>query len=281
MDFVIDEPCLRIGRTLVVAEIHIGLEKQLESAGFHLPNQTDAMIGKLRGLMAKTNTRELAVIGDLKHSISKIGQEEKEKLRHFAEEMSRGASLVLVKGNHDGAIEHYLDIPVYDEYAIGKTLLVHGHKNLENIGAYERVVMGHSHPSVTFRDKFGGAISERVWLIHRGAPEIIVVPPFNPLIGGSDVRHGLLGPVAKNINLGEADLYLLNGLYLGKVRELSASEADNRDKEGPSAVKRKDVGTGRARVLGRVQAGAEAGRKKGKAVGQRGLQKGRRIRRKP
>jgi metallophosphoesterase superfamily enzyme len=54
--------------------------------------------------------------------------------------------------------------------------------------------------------------------------QILLMPAFNPLCGGTAVNQDtLLGPFRSLIDVDNADLYLLDGSSLGKVKDLKDS----------------------------------------------------------
>lgn len=123
----------------------------------------------------------------------------------------------------------------------------------------DAVIMAHNHPTVMLNTPIGIRITEPAWIrgtmkpekitkafleqdnIRLGdeddpekvfheeyrfaadAPELIVMPMFNDLLGGlpvnSEPPESLLGPLFRGgiVNMDEFDAYLLDGSYLGKV----------------------------------------------------------------
>ena len=55
--------------------------------------------------------------------------------------------------------------------------------------------------------------------------EVIVVPSFNDLLGGYPInrKFEMISPIFKSgiVDLGESEIYLLDGTYLGKLKELN------------------------------------------------------------
>jgi len=102
--------------------------------------------------------------------------------------------------------------------------------------------MAHAHPTIQLKDKFGYSIIEPVWTRSRiyqdkirkkykvkktGKLEVIIMPAFNRLLGGTPVNakkgsDKLLGPLLKNdfVDIDNAELYLLDGSYLGVIKNL-------------------------------------------------------------
>lgn len=70
-------------------------------------------------------------------------------------------------------------------------------------------------------------IKERYKVETTGKLEFIIMPAFNRLLGGTPVNvkrnnDELLGPLLKNnfVNMNESEIYLLDGTYLGKLKNL-------------------------------------------------------------
>jgi metallophosphoesterase superfamily enzyme len=98
----------------------------------------------------------------------------------------------------------------------------------------EQVVIGHTHPTVMLTDRLGYRTFEQCWL--QSVPlsdrllekyptshtlQILVMPAFNPLCGGIAVnRDSLLGPFKSLIDIENAEVFLLDGSCLGKVKDL-------------------------------------------------------------
>jgi hypothetical protein len=103
--------------------------------------------------------------------------------------------------------------------------------------------MGHNHPCIDLKDEFGRSIKESVWirakLTHRARkfyklkknPDIIIMPAFNDLLYGTpfNARTNLLGPFFKRglIDLENAGAYLLDGTFLGKIKELETPSKES------------------------------------------------------
>jgi len=144
--------------------------------------------------------------------------------------------------------------------------LFHGHawpspKVLER----EVLVMGHIHPILLFRDTLSVWTMGQVWVKakcdpHRlakaylkylnvkatSAPEktlreklgielkeatLIIMPAFNDLVGGVSINRlerRLIGPMlgSGSVRLNDAELYLLDGTYVGAVKQLQMHSGD-------------------------------------------------------
>jgi len=104
------------------------------------------------------------------------------------------------------------------------------------------LIISHTHPTIQFTDKFGYRIIKPVWIKSKidqekvkkrykvkktGKLEVVIIPAFNDLLGGTPVNvkttsDELLGPLLKNnfIDMKTAEIYLLDATYLGKLKDI-------------------------------------------------------------
>jgi len=218
LKFLVNEPALMIDRALVIADLHLGLEYELLANGINIPDQAERMVKRIRRLVKENRAKELIIIGDLKHTIAGVSWPEQEEISEFMGKLEKLCPVTVVKGNHDGNIEQYVK-KVYppEGFDYHGYWILHGHANPPKRALKKTIIMGHLHPSVEFKDSLGGRLSERVWI---RTPNVIVMPAFNELLGGVDVRVGILGPMKKHIDPKKAELYLLDGLHIGRMSEL-------------------------------------------------------------
>ncbi len=138
--------------------------------------------------------------------------------------------------------------------------LFHGHAwPSPEVLSSDILIMGHLHPVVWFRDKLGIWTVKQVWVVthckgdtlaqaylkylnvdpkkdprvvlHSKTgveikdPKLIIVPAFNDLVGGVSVHNlskRLMGPIIRSssVNIDAAEIYLLDGTYLGDPKQL-------------------------------------------------------------
>lgn len=141
--------------------------------------------------------------------------------------------------------------------------LFHGHAwpSPEVLSA-DTLVIGHIHPVIRIRDKTGLWIIKQVWiktkccgeklaeayLKHRGIkkgnskeiferkyntildnPTLIIMPAFNDSVGGISADNVEINPMSpllrsKIVNIDDAELYLLEGNYLGLIRQFKRKD---------------------------------------------------------
>ena len=207
-------------RSLIIADIHLGLEHELLKKGINLPSQGQILHARVEYLIAQAGAQELILLGDIKHNIPAISALEKKTVPAF---LSFEIPYIIIKGNHDGAIETLAGHPARQSLLRGDTLLVHGHMRPPE-GDYSKIVMGHVHPAVEITDELGKRTREKVWLkgLLPTGVEVVVMPAFNNLITGIPVNHErdrLPGPILsqQGVDIASFEAYLLDGTHLGKV----------------------------------------------------------------
>ncbi|MEW5761007.1 MAG: metallophosphoesterase [Candidatus Thermoplasmatota archaeon] len=220
-----------IDKTIVLADLHIGIEEEYRKSGIFLTSQTSIFVERIRKLCKKYNAKELIILGDLKHGIGKIERREWKEIPLFIENVEKFVKLKLVKGNHDGSIEKIVGKEIVSNYIIcDKICLMHGHMRPdEEAFKCEKMIFGHIHPVIKLVDSLGGKRYEHCWI--RGEPrklekyknfrvkEIVVMPAFNELCGKPISCKGktMIEKIAK---IQDSKIYLLNGTYLGLFKEL-------------------------------------------------------------
>lgn len=174
--------------------------------------------------------------------------------------IKRVESVKLIPGNHDGSIKSLLPssieiLPSSGFIAQENVALIHGHAWFSlKLLKCKGLIMGHMHPVVAFKDHFGFKSFKQVWvkasfnkvnlvnvLAKRfknklketsiNLSQCLIMPSFNPLLGGQPVNLAwgreksekeYIGPLLRSnsLNLMDAEVYLLDGSFLGKVSTL-------------------------------------------------------------
>ncbi len=265
---IIEEPALMVTNTetsLVVADIHLGIEWDLYRSGINLPSQMKERLDRILGYIQANCPDRIILLGDVKHNVPQVSLQEKDEIPRFLETLAEYAHVDIFPGNHDGGIEllfnRQKDIRVHS--ARGAVLdgvgYFHGHTwPAPELLAASHIVVAHNHPAVRFTDAFGYSIVEPSWIRTKfnadilkarfgnldfenpaqwADPEIFVMPAFNELCGGvpfnESTQKDLLGPTFSSggIELEDAEVYLLDGTRLGllrNIRKLQHTRARNR-----------------------------------------------------
>jgi len=229
--------------TLLISDLHLGLEKELAKKGFRLPAYSVRMVERVRNLSEKYKTSRLEVLGDVKHTVGKVEDIDWGVVPWFFDTMlDLFEAVEVVPGNHDGNIKTVLPQRVVLHPSQGTVLgrgrgrigVAHGHAwPSEEAIATRNLVIGHSHFTYEMRDSLGSRSREAVWVTAeydvaelmegagyaskaKGRGKLTVMPPFNRLVGGQPInrsRSFQFGPVlsSRSVSLDDADIFLTDG----------------------------------------------------------------------
>lgn len=181
-------------RVMVISDLHIGWEVALANEGVHVPSQTVRLLERLKNVISSEKPDRIVVLGDVKHTVQKIGVEEWRDVPWFFEEVSKNVSKVqVVPGNHDGDLEALLPESVEllspRGTIIGDVGLFHGHTwpDVKMLGC-TTLVAGHVHPVVAFSDPMGFRITRQVWV--RAPCDSLLLAKFVLKGNGVSVKKG-------------------------------------------------------------------------------------------
>ncbi len=191
--------------TLLVSDIHLGIEAQRESNGTHIPYDTLSIV--LESIIRPTremNCKKMYVLGDLKHQFGRLRKWDSLLVRRFIKEIrSAGAEPVIIRGNHDnhlGLLLKKLGVKFLDHYAfVSGFVLTHGDRKIktwpDNKQSSSQVtIIGHEHPAVSLKDDLGIRQTFKTFLHipgnngSRSTASLIVLPSVNPLAYGSCIN---------------------------------------------------------------------------------------------
>lgn len=244
LKFIADNPALYITdlKTLVVTDLHIGLEYDLFSRGIVIPPQAERFQKVLGKLIKITKAKQLIILGDLKYKVPGMSIRELKEIPKLLEFLVERVKVILVKGNHDDQIEKVLPERVRlvgsRGLKIKKYGFFHGHAwPSQKLIQCDHLFMGHIQPSIEFKDKFGHRIIEQVWVkavlnkeiikkIYKinktGDLNLIILPSFNKLSGSLILNKGkdLHGPFLENkaLDIASSNAFLLDGTELGIIK---------------------------------------------------------------
>jgi len=226
-------------KTLIIADLHIGIESQLQENGLHIPSQTPHMTNRLLKLIKQYNPQQLIILGDIKHTIPQITIQERNDVKKFLTTIAETIPIHIIPGNHDGNLHWLLPENAtlhpsngYIQHNIG---YLHGHTWPQpKLLTCSYLILGHTHPTVKLTDRLGFSSYEPCWV--KGSlqttplqkrypqakkPTILILPAFNPLCGGVAInQEPPLGPLTKLINPTKTELFLLDGTLLGTINKL-------------------------------------------------------------
>ena len=238
---ILNEPALFINekKILVIADLHIGIESELSEKGINTASQTKKMINHFFSLCKKYKPKEIVLLGDIKHNIPSSTIQERRDVKNFLEEIQSFGIIHIIPGNHDGNIQkitpNNIIIHPSNGFIIEDIAFVHGHRwPSEEIMQCKQIVTAHTHPTIMFTDRLGYKTYEPCWIKgnfdnfklkakypNSSNPQILVIPAFNPLCGGIAANNdGITGPLGKIIDIDNAQIFLIDGTYLGKIKDI-------------------------------------------------------------
>jgi len=229
--------------TLLISDLHLGLEKEMAKKGFRLPAYSVRMVERVKRIAESYGTKRLAVLGDVKHTVGKVEDIDWGVVPWFFDTMlDLFESVEVVPGNHDGSIKTVLPPRVLLHPSQGMVLgkgrarigVAHGHAwPSEEAIATRNLVIGHSHFTYEMRDSLGARTREAVWVNAdydmaelmegagyksklKGKGRLTVMPPFNRLVGGQPINRRKsfqFGPVlsSRAVSLEDANIFLTDG----------------------------------------------------------------------
>ncbi len=241
MEPIWNQRLLEVKDNLVVTDLHVGYERELEEKGINIPDQAERMIDPIYERLEKKDMRRLIINGDFKHNIPKATWQEYRDIPRMVDEWLKVVEEIhLIPGNHDGGISRYLPSEVFLHDPQGAVIdgigFFHGHAiPSEDVLSTGNIVLGHTHPAVELIDSFHNKEKKECWIRleyrwkdGRKKGDGVIMPHYNPLLGGTSVnkeKDHYLGPFLNNESLSNERVYLLDGTYLGRREDLILDHA--------------------------------------------------------
>ena len=237
-----NEPALFIEdqKILVIADLHIGIESELDEKGVSAESQIQKMTDHLIHLCEEYKPKEIILLGDIKHNIPISTNIERRDVKFFLREIQNLGVIHIVPGNHDGNISwlspESMIIHKSDGYVLDNVGFVHGHRwPKDEVMTCDQIIISHTHPTIMLTDRLDYKTFESCWLKvnfikeklkekypESKNPEILIIPSFNPLCGGIAAnKDGINGPIGKIIDIKNLQVYLLDGTSLGKIKDIN------------------------------------------------------------
>lgn len=241
-------------RTIVLADLHLGIEYELIKNGINLPSQTDELLKKIMVIINEFCPKDVIFLGDIKHNVPFASRQEKKEIPNFFSEISDYSDIYITKGNHDGNLEYLIptkeNIFLYEGsgFTYKGIGFFHGHAYpSEDVLSCKTGIMAHIHPVIRLRDDIGISDTLSIWLrvpvnknrlnnLSKNAKnkflnryedsrsidmdELIVIPAFNDLCGGLDVnimKSRSFGFLESILSSKKTRAYLLDGTDLGCI----------------------------------------------------------------
>ncbi|PIO06273.1 hypothetical protein COT29_01805 [Candidatus Micrarchaeota archaeon CG08_land_8_20_14_0_20_59_11] len=225
------EAAAALGKILLVADLHLGIELELREKGINARQQWQSCARRINILLKRMRCSRLIILGDAKHDVYGCDIEERTMFRRFLDALDT-KDVAIVKGNHDSHLEGTAPIiPAtgirLDDAGVSYGLF-HGHAwPSKDVLATDILLTGHQHPLYEFKDK-AGRWSEKCWISAEtkankkfgvmGRRRVIIFPAFGILSGGIrlNTERGI-GPFFENKLLRKATAFSLEGAPLGAL----------------------------------------------------------------
>ena len=218
-------------RTLILSDMHIGIEEAMQKKGFLLPRfQLKDFEIRLDKIFQEHAVDTVVFNGDLKHEFGSISATEWRNIASMLEFAGKYAKeIVIIRGNHDILLEPIakkLNIKVQDYCKINGYFICHGDKLIKNADFEDSsvIIIGNEHAAISLR-KGGRKELYKCFLL--GAfmgKKLIAMPSFNAMAEGTDILDGeFISPFLKQ-DLGDFEVYISSGkaYHFGKVRNVEA-----------------------------------------------------------
>lgn len=264
---IYNEPALVVTnevKSLVIADIHLGIEWDLYASGFSIPSRMQKGLDRILGYIRSIKPDRIILLGDVKHNVPQISWQERDELPYFLSILAEHSHVDILPGNHDAGIEFLLpdgkDVQLHSSRGavIDGVGYFHGHTwPAPELLKVEYMITAHNHPTIRFTDPLGHTVVEPAWVRTRlkkevlqahyssmdlneewKNPQVFIVPSFNELCGGvafnESLEDDLLGPIFSSggVELDNAELYLLDGTKLGLLKHVRKLHGPKKDRRG-------------------------------------------------
>ena len=227
---------IKIDKSLIISDTHIGYEEALNKQGILMPRfHSKELMGRVKRILERSGELDRIIInGDVKHEFGIISETEWRHTLRFLDLLSGYCKeIILIKGNHDkilGPIAKKRDIGIVDFFMIDDNLIVHGDRNLDRLKIDEdklkkvkAIVIGHEHPAISLREE--SRIETFKCFLRGGYKryDLIVQPSLNLVAEGTDIlREKTLSPFLKQ-DLGDFEVYVVaDKVYkFGKIKNIT------------------------------------------------------------
>ncbi|NLX50258.1 MAG: metallophosphoesterase [Methanospirillum sp.] len=244
LDFLAEGPAVLVEnaeRTLVAADLHLGIESDLAVHGWHFASRSDERVSRLGDLVDRLSPDRLLLLGDVKHAVPFTTRQEWRELPGALAALRSRVPLLVVPGNHDPGIERFLspgELAEKNGTVVDGVGYLHGHTIPGPALAGRLVLIGHHHPLAAIRDEVGCALRSPACLSAvldgscLGLPpadtptRALLVPAFNEL-AGYDVRRIVadpFSPVSRCLVPESVEVLLADGTLIGPIESLGPME---------------------------------------------------------
>lgn len=143
---------------LIVADLHFGIESELNSKGIYIQSQAIERKNRLIDLIKRTRPEHLIILGDVKHRVPGTSRQEFREIPFLLEDLRKHVPITICLGNHDPGLEQFLhphEIAPSSGITIDGTSYMHGHTRPAPELAGTLIICGHHHPTAGLYDGIG------------------------------------------------------------------------------------------------------------------------------
>lgn len=215
-------------QTLVLSDLHLGYEEEMRRKGVFIPTGEFARIeALLDALIKRYRPRTILLNGDVKHGFGTINDSEWRHTRKLLETLQRVARVILVRGNHDLALEpvaRSAGIATEPYWIEAGILYLHGDAVPESalLEHIHTIIMGHEHPAVALSNGIRTETYKCFLVLPYERRDLIVLPSTFGLTAGLDVlANETANPLLKQLR--DATVYAVEDetiLACGTVTQL-------------------------------------------------------------
>ena len=215
-------------KTLILGDVHIGLESSMNKNGVLIPRfQFNDLKKETEELLKKLKPKKVVINGDVKHNFGSVSKEEWKQTIEYINLITKYCEIIILEGNHDKLLKiiaEKKEIELKEYYYEEGIYVVHGDKipKDEEFKKAKTIIIGHEHPSISLRM---GTRQETYKCFLKGeyeSKELIVMPSMHELSEGTDVlKEKLISPFLKK-GVKHFHVYIVDQepRYFGKVGDL-------------------------------------------------------------
>ncbi|MBP7034134.1 MAG: Calcineurin-like phosphoesterase [Euryarchaeota archaeon ADurb.Bin294] len=231
-------------RILFLADIHMGIEHELQKYGFHIRTRGQDRIRRICDLVTEAQPDLMVILGDIKHRIPGTSYQEFFELGSLFSAIRKIIPFIVTPGNHDPGIEEFLkpeEMRKKEGSLIGSIGILHGHTIPDPDLQGHLILCGHHHPVVSLTDQVGVALKSPCFILgeidehiftqdpdEEGRTRLLMVPSCNELTGYGIEKtfRSPFSPLSRSLHIESAEILLPDGTYAGDLHSHLAYEKD-------------------------------------------------------
>jgi len=222
-------------RILFIADIHMGIEYELQKYGFHVRTRGQERTTRICDLVKEADPDILVILGDVKHRIPGTSFQEFYELNNLFSAIRKIVPFCVTPGNHDPGIEEFLkpgEIRKKEGSVIDQAGILHGHTVPNECLQGHLIICGHHHPIISLKDQVGIALRSPCFVLgevdthifpdetdKEETTRLLMVPSCNELTGYGIEKtfRSPFSPLSRSLIIESAEILLPDGTYAGDL----------------------------------------------------------------